>query len=163
MKCHYNAGVTLSMKNLIGMLPISHYRLQDDHWWRSAVHGADHETPARLPRVIVDLCRARPIDLAIIDGIKAAEGGEVPRGSFWPVEPGVLIAGKNAVATDAVAAATMGFDPRIEPPNPPFLRGDNYLNLAQAAGLGTNRLEEIAVLGSSIEDVRFEFRPAYHM
>jgi uncharacterized protein (DUF362 family) len=163
MKCHYNAGVTLSMKNLVGILPISHYRLQGEDWWRSAVHGANHETPSRLPRIIVDLNRARPVHLAVIDGIKAAEGGEVPRGSFNPVTPGVLIAGKNAVATDAVAAAAMGFDPTIEPPSAPFLHGDNHLNLSRAVGLGTNRLEEIAVVGASIDDVRTPFEPASYM
>jgi len=110
--------------------------------------------------VILDLNRARPIDLALIDGIKTAEGGEVPGGSFNPVELGVLIAGKNAVATDTVATAVMGFEPTLEPPSAPLLRGDNYLNLAHHLGIGTNRLEEIEVVGASIDDVRYEFQPA---
>jgi uncharacterized protein (DUF362 family) len=151
------------MKNLVGIVPVSHYRLGGDHWWRSALHGADHETPSRIPRVIVDLNRARPVHLAVIDGIMTGEGGEAPRGTFAPVAPGILIAGKNAVATDAVAAATMGFDPLAEPPTPPFLRGDNHLSLARSLGLGTNRLEEISVVGASIDDVRFQFSPAQSM
>jgi uncharacterized protein (DUF362 family) len=163
MKCHFNCGVTHSMKNLIGLVPASHYRLSEDHWWRSALHGTGNETKTRLPRVILDLNRARPIHLALIDGIKTAEGGEVPRGSFSLVEPGVLIAGKNPVATDAVATAAMGFDPTIEPPAAPFLRGDNYLNLAYELGLGTNRLGEIEVVGASIDDVRYQFEPSLEM
>jgi uncharacterized protein (DUF362 family) len=163
MKCHFDCGVTHSMKNLIGLVPASHYRLSEDHWWRSALHGSGNEAKSRLPRVILDLNRARPIHLALIDGIKTAEGGEVPRGTFNPVEPGVLIAGKNPVATDAVATATMGFDPTVEPPTPPFLRGDNYLNLAYELGLGTNRLEEIEVVGTSIDDVRYQFEPSRQM
>jgi len=164
MKCHYNAGVTLSMKNLVGLVPAASYRLSQEHWWRSALHGrSDAETKARLPRVILDLNRARPIHLALIDGIKTAEGGEAPRGSFNPVAPGVLIAGKNPVATDAVATAVMGFDPTVEPPTAPFLRGDNYLNLACQLGLGTNRLEEIQVVGASIDDVRYPFQPSWEM
>jgi uncharacterized protein (DUF362 family) len=163
MKCHFNCGVTSSMKNLIGLVPTNHYRLSEDHWWRSALHGAGNETKARLPRVILDLNRARPIHLALVDGIRTAEGGEVPRGSFNPVQPGVLIAGKNPVATDAVATAVMGFDPTAEPPTPPFLRGDNYLNLAQELGLGANRLGEIEVVGASIDDVRYEFQPSRKM
>jgi uncharacterized protein (DUF362 family) len=163
MKCHFNCGVTHSMKNLIGLVPASHYRLSEDHWWRSALHGTGNETKNRLPRVILDLNRARPIHLALIDGIKTAEGGEVPRGSFNPVEPGVLIAGKNPVATDAVATAAMGFDPTVEPPAAPFLRSDNYLNLAQSLGLGTNRLKEIEVVGASIDDVRYQFVPSRQM
>jgi uncharacterized protein (DUF362 family) len=163
MKCHFNCGVTHSMKNLIGLAPVSRYRLSDEHWWRSALHGQGDETKARLPRVIVDLNRAQPIHLALIDGIKTAEGGEVPRGSFAPVQPGVLLAGKDPVATDAVATAAMGFDPTIEPPNAPFLRGDNYLNLARELGLGTNRLEEIEVMSNSIDDVMYKFEPSHRM
>ena len=164
MKCHFNCGVTHSMKNLIGLLPVSHYRLSEDHWWRSALHGHSNEdAKIRLPRVILDLNRARPIHLALIDGIKTAEGGEVPRGTFNPVAPGVLIAGKDPVATDAVATVAMSFDPTVEPPAAPFLRGDNYLNLAYELGLGTNRLEQIEVVGASIDDVLHEFEPSRRM
>ena len=163
MKCHFNCGVTHSMKNLIGLVPVSRYRLSEDHWWRSALHGPGDESKARLPRVILDLNRVRPIHLALIDGIKTAEGGEVPRGTFAPVAPGVLIAGKDPVATDAVATAAMGFDPTVEPPAAPFLRGDNYLNLAHELGLGTNRLEGVEVVGASIDDVRYVFEPSWQM
>jgi uncharacterized protein (DUF362 family) len=161
MKCHYNCGVTHAMKNLIGLVPFTHYRLAEDHWWRSALHGHDdEEAKVRLPRIILDLSRARPINLALVDGIKTAEGGEVPRGSFAPVAPGVLIAGKNPVSTDAVATAVMGFDPTVEPPTAPFLRGDNYLNMARQIGMGTNHLSEIEVVGASIEDVLYPFNPS---
>ncbi len=158
MKCHYSAGVTLSMKNLVGLTPVACYRLSPDEWWRSALHG-DYG-PSRLPRVIVDINRARPIHLALIDGIMAAEGGEVPRGSFAPVEPHMIIAGKNPVATDAVSMAAMGFDPAVDHPSSPFLHGDNYLNLAHEKGLGTNHPDDIKVVGASIDDVRFEFAPS---
>jgi uncharacterized protein (DUF362 family) len=163
MKCHFECGVTHSMKNLIGLVPVSRYRLSEEHWWRSALHGLGDETKARLPRVILDLNRARPIHLALIDGIRTAEGGEVPRGTFAPVQPGVLFAGKDPVATDAVATAAMGFDPTIEPPNAPFLRGDNYLNLARELEMGTNRLEEIEVVSNSIDDVMYKFEPSHRM
>ncbi len=159
MKCHYSAGVTHTMKNLIGLAPVSQYRTSPDHFWRSALHGDDYG-PKRLPRVIVDLNRARPVNFSLVDGIKAAEGGEVPRGSFAPVEPGILVAGKNAVAADAVTTAIMGFDPTAEYPHAPFLHGENHLNLASSLGLGSNRLDDIAIVGPSIEDVRYEFSPS---
>lgn len=160
LKCHYNCGVTLSMKNLIGLLPVSRYRLNSQDWWRSALHGSGGD-PLRLPRIILDLNRARPIHLAVIDGIMTAEGGEVPRGTFKPVQPGVLVAGRNPVAADAVATAAMWFDPTASPPAPPFLRGANYLAMAAESGLGTNRLQEIKVLGARIEDARTRFNPAW--
>ena len=159
MKCHFSVGVTHTMKNLVGITPVQHYRTDPEHFWRSALHGDDYG-PSRLPRVIVDLNRVRPIHFGLIDGIKAAEGGEVPRGTFKPVEPGILVAGKNALATDAVATAVMGFDPTTEYPNAPFLNGENYFNLAHAQGLGSHHLREIQVVGESVEDVRFEFAPS---
>jgi uncharacterized protein (DUF362 family) len=158
MKCHYNAGVTLSMKNLVGMLPYTYYRQNPSDWWRSALHSGD--TKSRLPRIILDLNRARPIHLGVVDGVMTGEG---PRGSFRAVQPGVLVAGKDPVATDAVSAAVMSFDPTVEPPAPPFLRGDNYLNLANDLGLGTNKLDAIDVVGSRIEDVKYKFEPAWEM
>jgi uncharacterized protein (DUF362 family) len=161
MKCHYNAGITLSMKNLVGMIPYKNYRENSSDWWRSALHTGD--TQSRLPRIILDLNRARPIHLAVIDGVMTGEGGEAPRGTFKPVQPGVLVAGKNAVATDAVATAVMSFDPTVEPPAAPFLRGDNYLNLASKLGLGTNKLDEIDILGETIADMRYPFAPAREM
>jgi hypothetical protein len=77
------------------------------------------------------------------------------------VQPGVLVAGKDAVATDAVAAAVMGFDPAADYPATPFLRGDSHLNLAHGLGLGTNRLGEIAIVGATIADVQHAFNPCW--
>jgi uncharacterized protein (DUF362 family) len=73
----------------------------------------------------------------------------------------VVIAGKNAVATDAVAAAAMGFDPAADYPAAPFLRGESHLNLAHGLGLGTNRLGEIGVVGAAIDEVRYPFNPCW--
>ncbi|MBN1641007.1 MAG: DUF362 domain-containing protein [Anaerolineae bacterium] len=162
MKNHYNAGVTHTMKNLIGLVPAQFYRMDPRHNHRSALHGEANVTPTRLPRVIVDLNRARPIHLGLIDGIKTTQGGEGPWiGTMSAIAPGVLLAGKDVVATDAVATAAQGYDPTIERPKPPFLRGDNHLNLARELGLGTNRLDEIHVVGPSIDDVRIPFEPCW--
>jgi uncharacterized protein (DUF362 family) len=162
MKCHWNCGVTLSMKNLIGLIPVSHYRCGPDHVYRSDLHGCDGEFKTRLPGVVVDLARIRPIHLALIDGIKTVEAGEGPWiETMAPVAPGVLVAGKNPVATDAASAAVMGFDPTIAYPSAPFLRSDNYLSLADAMGLGPHRLEEIEAVGAAIDDARYEFMPCW--
>ncbi len=162
MKCHWSCGVTLSMKNLIGVIPVSHYRCGPDHTNRSDLHGCDGEFKTRLPGCIVDLTRIRPIHLALIDGVKTAEAGEGPWiETMAPVAPGVLVAGKNAVATDAVSAAVMGFDPTTAYPAAPFLRSDNHLSLANGMGLGPHRLEEIELVGAAIEDVRYGFRPCW--
>ena len=163
MKCHFNCGITLSMKNLVGLAPCTHYRLSEDHWWRSAFHGEGAQTKTRLPRVILDLNRARPIHFALVDGVMTAEGGESPRGSFRPLQPGILVAGKDPVATDAVATAAMGFDPLASPPTLPFIRSDNYLALAGELGLGSNDLRGVEVVGAALDDVEVQFGPAWEM
>jgi uncharacterized protein (DUF362 family) len=161
VKCHQIGGITLSMKNLFGLAPLQLYRRDPKDTYRSAFHGDAEDTGTRVPRIIIDMNRARPIHLALLDGIKTVEGGEGPWiESMRPIAPGVLIAGKQALATDAVATAVMGFDPRGDYPSAPFLHGDNHLNLAAQLKLGTNNLDEIAVVGASIDQVRRQFKPS---
>jgi uncharacterized protein (DUF362 family) len=163
MKCHWSCGVTHSLKNLVGLVPARFYRVDPGHNYRSGFHGTDQEMGTRLPRVIIDLNRARPVDLALIDGIQTTEGGEGPWiETMAPIEPGVLIAGKDPVAADAVATAAMAFDPMATRSQGPFLRSDNHLNIAHEVGLGTNRLDEMEVIGHSIADVRIEFATSGH-
>jgi uncharacterized protein (DUF362 family) len=161
MKNHYHAGVTHTMKNLYGLVPYRFYRRNNQDRYRSGFHGTETQIKERLPRIIVDINRARPIHFSMIDGIKTTQGGEGPWvESVAPIQPGVLIAGKNPVATDAVATAVMGHDPTGDYPDSPFVRCDNHLNLAAQAGLGTNRLDEIQVLGAQINQVMTQFVPA---
>jgi uncharacterized protein (DUF362 family) len=164
MKCHANAGITLSIKNLVGMIPAKFYRLSADHSFRSELHGARAAFRYRLPGVIVDLVRARPIDFALIDGVMTSEGGEGPwvTPSFRPIEDvvGALVAGKNPVATDAVAAAVMGFDPTARSlEEKPFEYCLNHLQMADEYGVGPHDLADIEVVGESIDDLRYAFAP----
>ncbi len=160
MKCHWWCGVTHSMKNLVGLVPIAKYQVSFEDTYRTALHGPEDETPLRLPRVVVDLNRARPIHLAVIDGIKTVEAGEGPWiGGVAPVAPGVLLASKSPLAADVVATAVMDFDSEAAAFTPPFIRGDNHLSLASGAGLGTHRLADIHIVGASLGDVRCPFRP----
>jgi uncharacterized protein (DUF362 family) len=158
MKCHSTTGVTLALKNLIGLAPINLYRRDENHNHRSAFHEST-VYDQRLPRVAIDLNLAMPVHLALIDGIKTVEGGA---GSwdqgYSPVQPGLIVASKNPVAADAVSAAVMGFDPDAPSGSHPFSYADNHLALAREAGLGTNRLEEIRVVGAEIAEVTFPFR-----
>jgi uncharacterized protein (DUF362 family) len=161
MKCHWLCGITQSMKNLVGLVPFKFYERQAGDGYRTGFHGAEEETKSRLPRVVLDLNRARPVNLSLIDGIKTVDGSEGP----WNQDlnrksPGILIGGKNPVATDAVAVAAMEFDPTTDYPNAPFLRADNHLNIARQLGLGPNRLDEIEIVGARLDDVKMPFLPA---
>jgi uncharacterized protein (DUF362 family) len=162
MKCHYLLGITQSMKNLVGLAPFQFYELKPGDGYRTGFHGKETETGTRLPRVVMDLNRARPVNLSLIDGIRTVDGSEGPwNGNLHARSPGILIGGKNPVAADSVAVAAMGFDPEAEYPNPPFLRAGNHLAIARTLGLGPNRLEEIEILGAGLEDVRMKFQPAW--
>ena len=76
------------------------------------------------------------------------------------IQPGLLIAGKNPVATDSVATAVMGHNPQGAYPESPFFRCDNHIQLAYEAGMGTNRLDEIEVRGAAISEVQNHFVPS---
>ncbi len=179
LKTHLTAGVTLSMKNLFGITPNALYAedggTEDALGGRLTLHtpqegrwkkfpglkpGIDSVDPTwRIPRVVTDICAARPIHLAIIDGITSMSGGEGP----WCAEselvkfttPGLLIAGLNPVSTDAVGTAAMGFDnPRAPRGTRPFHFCDNHILLAEQAGLGVADLARIDLRGLPLAEAR---------
>jgi uncharacterized protein (DUF362 family) len=183
LKNHATCGVTLSMKNCFGITPASIYgddagrdepnenpgsgRVKICHVGerapsKSAPQELDprsNRAPGyRMPRIVADLAATRPIDLAIIDGIETLAGGEGP----WvqgvrAVSPGVLLAGTNAVCTDAVATAVMGYDPRAPRNRPPFRDCDNTLLLAEANGVGSADLARIEVVGVPVAKALYRF------
>jgi uncharacterized protein (DUF362 family) len=162
MKCHHLLGITQSMKNLVGLVPYKFYERAAGDGYRTGFHGTDDETKHRLPRVVMDLNRARPIQLSLIDGIQTVEGSEGPWNQDLRLKkPGILIGGKNPVATDAVAVAAMGFDPTTDYPNAPFLRADNHLNIARQLGLGSNNLADIEIVGARLDDIKMHFQAAW--
>ncbi|HWQ57203.1 MAG TPA: DUF362 domain-containing protein [Bryobacteraceae bacterium] len=183
LKNHETCGVTLALKNCFGNTPSSIYgddagaaepnehpgkgRLDVLHLGKRGPSGSapqeidpqsSRDPGYRVPRVIADLVAARPVDLAIIDGIESIAGGEGP----WIkgirlVKPGVLLAGTNGVSTDAVATAVMGYNPRAARGTTPFSACDNHLLLAEALGAGSADLSRIEVAGVPIEQARFRF------
>lgn len=186
MKEHATCGITLAMKNMFGITPVTIYGDQagkdepapDAMGGRGAVMHQGSRGPSlsspqeidpstsrddkwRVPRIVVDLCAAVPIHLSIIDGIDALAGGE---GSWVSsskhVRPRLLAAGLNPVSTDAVAAALMGFDPMAGHGEMPFEGCDSTLLLAERQGLGTRDPRRIEVIGAAIEQVKFDFRSA---
>jgi uncharacterized protein (DUF362 family) len=183
LKNHADCGVTLSLKNCFGTVPVSIYG--DDAGvdepnerasrGRQAVCHVGRRQPAkiappelhpgvsnsagyRVSRIVADLAVVRPIHLAIIDGVESMAGGEGPwiRG-VRAVKPGVMIAGLNPVCTDAVATAVMGYDPRATRGTKPFPNADNTMLLAEAVGVGTTGLKRIDVRGVSIEQALYRY------
>lgn len=99
LKTHHWAGVTLSMKNLFGVIPGSIYG-----WPKNVLHWAG------IDESIVDINSALVMPrFAIVDGIVGMEGNGPIQGT--PKRAGVLIFGEDPVAVDATAARLMRIDP----------------------------------------------------
>ncbi len=183
LKNHGVCGVTLSMKNLYGCVPLSIYGSdagvdepnEHPNSNRAAVghsgtrapakcspgelaFGTNHDPGYRMPRVVSDLVAAMPVHLAIIDGVESLAGAELPRRNVTrPVKPGMLIAGLNPVCTDSVATAVMGYNPRASRGEPGFRKCDNQLVLAEQRGLGTCDLKRIEVRGVPVERAMYRY------
>jgi len=184
LKQHLTAGVTLSTKCLFGSTPNSLYGTdavsENAVGYRGRIHGSgspgwDNNPPpgarldvtppadagSRVPPVVADLSGARPVHIAIIDGITSMSGGEgpwAPNAAF--VTPGVIIVGFNPIATDAVGVAVMGFsNPQAPRGTQPFSSCDNHLLLAQQAGVGTADLSKISVLGMTVTQAVYPYPP----
>lgn len=194
MKHHEECGITLTIKNSFGITPNSIYGddagveepNESPRRGREAVLHYGKRQPSksapqevnftseryegyRVPRICVDLIAARPVDLAIIDGIETSINGEGPwcKG-FKYARPEVLVVGRNAVCTDTVACAVMGYNPRAGRGQPPFVKtkqdgsgtpeyAENPMLLAEAVGLGAADLSRIEVRGVSIKEALFDF------
>jgi uncharacterized protein (DUF362 family) len=131
MKTHDQMLVTLGMKNLKGVIQKPTKRL---------FHRIG------LARAIVDLNRAVPIDLTVVDAIHAMEGLGPSFGEI--VEMDVVMAGRDVYSLDVVGAWVMGVKPEeLE-----------YLKLA--AGLGLVDLDGcgIEVVGEQVSAVARSFR-----
>jgi uncharacterized protein (DUF362 family) len=133
MKTHHWAGVTLSMKNLFGVMPGSFYG-----WPKNVLHLAGIE------KTILDIYATLQPHLAIVDGIVGMEGDGPIMGT--PHQAGVLVMGRNFPATDATCARIMG------------INAGKVTYLAASDGwLGTIRESGIQQRGESIASVQSEF------
>jgi uncharacterized protein (DUF362 family) len=135
MKVHLAGTVTLSLKNWNGLIP--------------NVHPSDQQQGAHridLGQKFADLYRAVKADLTIVDAIIGMEGQGPHAGT--PVEMNLIMAGADMVATDAVAAYVMGFDPMEIP----------AVRCAGTEGLGEIDLNNIEVVGEPVDGVRRHFK-----
>jgi len=102
MKTHHWAGVTLSMKNLFGVMPGIYYG-----WPKNVLHHAG------IGKSVLDINAAVKPHLAIVDGIIGMEGDGPIMGT--PKHAGVLVMGTSLPAVDATCARLMKIKPeRVE-------------------------------------------------
>ena len=133
LKTHHWAGVTLSLKNMFGVVPGACYG-----WPKNVLHWAG------IDRAILDINAAVRPDFAIVDGVIGMEGNGPIQGS--PKTCGVLVLGDDPVAVDSTCARVMGLAP------------ERIKYLARAATLlGHIEPGKIRQLGESIGSVLTPF------
>jgi len=134
VKCHIYTTTTGAMKNAFGGLLNTK---------RHYTHSWIHETLVDLLAIQKEIHAGL---FAVMDGTTAGDGPG-PR-TMRPVTKDVVLASSDQVAIDAVAAAMMGFDPMSL----------DYIRLADEAGLGHGRREDIEVVGQpELADERWGF------
>lgn len=133
MKTHHWAGVTLSMKNLFGVMPGIAYG-----WPKNVLHQEGIEPS------ILDINATLKPHFAIVDGIIGMEGDGPIMGT--PKAAGVLVMGRNLPAVDATCCRVMGIDPHRVP----------YLHAA-SDWLGPVDEKLIVQRGENLAEVRTDF------
>jgi uncharacterized protein (DUF362 family) len=133
LKTHHWAGVTLSLKNMFGIVPGSCYG-----WPKNVLHWAG------IDRAILDINAAARPDFAIVDGIVGMEGNGPIQGT--PKASEVLVLGNDPVAVDATCCRVMGLLP------------ERVKYLARAGTLlGHLKVDKIQQLGEPIASVKTPF------
>jgi uncharacterized protein (DUF362 family) len=134
MKTHKLAGITLSLKNMFGIVPGIKYG-----WPKNTLHWNG------IPQSICEINGTIKTHYSIVDGVVGMEGHGPIMGTAK--KTGVIVMGDNALSVDATAARVMGIDPaRVD-----------YLAMAQRIKLGFLRRENIDVTGEKIENVRTDY------
>ncbi len=130
MKTHMHTQVTLSIKNMKGLLwrreKARLHQLRCD----KEITGGHKE----LDLAISEMASVLFPHVAIIDGTVGMEGMGPAYGTAKKL--GIIVAGLNPLCADAVASRLMGIDPEEVP----------HLKLSADRGLGEIRLGEIAIL-----------------
>src|SRR5438093_2890188 len=98
VKTHHWTGVTLSMKNMFGIVPGSRYG-----WPKNVLHWAGiHES-------ILDICATVRPNFVIADGIIAMEGDAPLNGTTRHLK--TIVIGDDPVTTDSMLARVLGVEP----------------------------------------------------
>ena len=132
MKTHMATKVTLGMKNMFGLLPDK---------FKAKYHARG------ISKVIVDINTVIKPTITVIDGFVGMEGKGPSDGT--PIKMDLIFAGKDPVATDATCARVMGLDPHEI----------SHIRTANQKGIG--EIDEIDVVGSSIEDEKHPFKKGW--
>jgi uncharacterized protein (DUF362 family) len=99
LKAHSLAGVTLTMKNMMGLVPPAHYQ-QDGHWKKAAFHR-------NIQEAVFDLNRYRTPDFTLLDATIGMQAAHL-WGPTCDPPPNRLVAGYDPVAMDSYGSSLLG-------------------------------------------------------
>ncbi len=116
LKNHSQTNTTSSIKNVgIGTTPTNIYGGEPGNNHRFINNTIDHITIYYLHCFIHDYFLCRPVDFVIMDGLQGSSNGPVGQtgANLASVQENMrlIIAGKDPIAVDAVAALIMGYAP----------------------------------------------------
>jgi uncharacterized protein (DUF362 family) len=143
LKTHaYGGHFTLSLKNAVGLVPLAGYP------YMSELHSSPYQR-----QMIAEINTAYSLDLVVLDGVEAFVDGGPARGT--KVEAGVVLAGTDRVAIDAVGVAII----RLLGTTPEVSRGSIFEQeqIARAAelGLGVSSADQIQFLTGDTKSEAF--------
>lgn len=143
MKVHEKCGITACLKNYVGTAPRIVYTSRGN-FSNNDLHSK-HSLEGRTDSFITDLAAFHPPDYCVVDAIRGLQHAEhrIDRPD-QEVRNNMILAGEDPVATDAMAAKIMGFQPDdIE-----------YLHMASQRQMGTKDLGSLEVVGDDPDRVR---------
>ncbi len=143
MKVHNMCGITASLKNYVGTAPRIVYA-NKGNFSNNDLHSK-HSLEGRIDSFITDLAAFHPPDYCVVDGIRGLQYSEhrIDRPG-QEVRSNLILAGEDPVATDALVADIMGYQPSdIE-----------FLHMASQRQMGTMDLRNVEVAGDEPDQVR---------
>jgi uncharacterized protein (DUF362 family) len=139
LKTHaYGGHFTLSLKNSVGLVPLKGYTYMNE------LHLSPYQR-----QMIAEINTAYSPDLVVLDGVDAFVAGGPDRGT--KIEAGVMLAGTDRVAIDAVGVAILrllGTTPEIS--RGPVFEQDQIARAAEL-GLGVSSAKQIELVPGDAE------------
>jgi uncharacterized protein (DUF362 family) len=143
LKTHaYGGHFTLSLKNSVGLVPLAGYPYM----------GELHSSPYQR-QMIAEINTAYSPDLVVMDGVEAFVDGGPDRGTR--VEAGLMLAGTDRVAMDAVGVAILRLLGTTHEVSRGSIFGQEQIARAAELGLGASSANEIQLVTGDAESETF--------
>lgn len=141
----HGTKITCSLKNQFGLLPGIVYGFDKSSGTEN--HRGIPHAPRVMDETFVDLLSLTEPDFNVVDMIAGVEGGAF---EGEPKRSNVIVAGRDAIATDLVVAQLMGFNPD----------DFEFAPLGALHGIGPGSIDEVSVRGGQVAELSSRFKKA---